>query len=178
MTVEYTQVPIGNEGVPAVEDQVTRQRVVVRGEHDQGATRSQAGQGRAHQRSGIEHVLHHIPHGDDVKELRVEAGILEAALPHFAVQAPGGQGGRVAGLEVMTMTPAIANQIRNNDVNRINDVIQTSRHLGMFRLDDHLLQLIQQGRVNPEDAMVHAQDPTALEDRIKSSGGAARSPTG
>ena len=77
-------------------------------------------------------------------------------------------GGRVAVLEVMTMTPAIANQIRSNDVNKINDVIQTSRHLGMFRLDDHLQQLVQDGRIEAADAVAFAQDPPALQERLVS----------
>ena len=34
--------------------------------------------------------------------------------------------GRVAGLEVMSMTPAIANLIRNSDIGRIQDVIQSA----------------------------------------------------
>ncbi|MBU1864768.1 MAG: PilT/PilU family type 4a pilus ATPase, partial [Actinobacteria bacterium] len=38
---------------------------------------------------------------------------------------------RVAGLELMSMTPAVANLIRNNEIARIQDVIQTSRDRGM-----------------------------------------------
>lgn len=71
-----------------------------------------------------------------------------------------------AALEVMLMTPAIANQIRSNDINRINDVIQTSRHLGMFRLDDHLHQLVTEGRIEKATALGFAQDPPALKARL------------
>jgi Tfp pilus assembly pilus retraction ATPase PilT len=45
-------------------------------------------------------------------------------------------------------------------------VIQTSRHLGMFRLDDHLHQLVQDGRIEASDAIVFAQDPPALQERL------------
>jgi twitching motility protein PilT len=75
--------------------------------------------------------------------------------------------GRVAALEVMVMTPAIANMIRTNDINRINDVIQTSLHLGMFRLDDHLLRLVASNRITAADALGFAGDPTALSQRLK-----------
>ena len=54
---------------------------------------------------------------------------------------------RVAGLEVMSMTPAVANLIRNNEIARIQDVIQTSRDRGMFSLDSHLQQLVKEGQV-------------------------------
>jgi twitching motility protein PilT len=131
----------------------------------------------------VSRIIDAFPGGEQ-EQIRVQlamslsAVISQVLLP--SIPSPGEEGieqsGRVAGLEVMTMTPAIANQIRNNDVNRINDVIQTSRHLGMFRLDDHLLQLIQQGRVHAEDAMVHAQDPAALAARVSGSG--SRNPAG
>lgn len=75
--------------------------------------------------------------------------------------------GVVAALEVMTMTPAIANQIRNNEINRINDVIQTSRHLGMIRLDDHLQQLVAAGRIERAAALAFAQDPASLGTRLQ-----------
>jgi len=73
---------------------------------------------------------------------------------------------RVAALEVMLMTPAIANMIRNNEINRINDVIQTSRHMGMFRLDDHLARLVEQKRITAADALGFAMDPAALSQRL------------
>ncbi|OFW67194.1 MAG: hypothetical protein A2Z12_03910 [Actinobacteria bacterium RBG_16_68_21] len=77
---------------------------------------------------------------------------------------------RVAALEVMLMTPAIANMIRTNDINRINDVIQTSRNLGMFRLDDHLAKLVEQKQISSADAIGYAVDPPALMRRLGQAG--------
>jgi len=94
------------------------------------------------------------------------AAVVSQVLVPSKQTSEGGGGGRVAALEVMTMTAAIANQIRTNDVNKINDVIQTSRHLGMFRLDDHLQQLVQDDRIEAADAIVFAQDPPALRERL------------
>jgi len=74
---------------------------------------------------------------------------------------------RVAALEFMVMTPAIANMVRTNEVNRINDVIQTSRHLGMFRLDEHLARLVEEGRIEPAVALGFAQDSAALSQRLR-----------
>ena len=72
----------------------------------------------------------------------------------------------VAALEIMTMTPAIANMIRNNDVNKINDAIQTGKHLGMFRLDDHLARLVEERRIDRGSALAFAQDAAELQQRI------------
>jgi len=83
-----------------------------------------------------------------------------------AIGAAGEASGRVAALEIMTMTPAIANMIRQNDVNRINDVMQTSRELGMIRLDDDLARLVKEKRISRESALAHAQDPVALATRL------------
>ena len=77
-----------------------------------------------------------------------------------------GYAGRVAAFEIMVMTPAIANLIRSNEINRINDVIQTSRHLGMIRLDDHLARLVEERRIDKSTAIAVAQDPQALQQRI------------
>jgi twitching motility protein PilT len=69
---------------------------------------------------------------------------------------------RVAGLELMSMTPAVANLIRNNEIARIQDVIQTSRDRGMFSLDSNLQHLVQQGRVDADVALAYSQDPPTL----------------
>jgi Tfp pilus assembly pilus retraction ATPase PilT len=80
--------------------------------------------------------------------------------------ADGSQPKRIAGLEVMISTPAIANQIRQNQIGQIRDVMQTSRALGMFTLEDHLYGLVQGGLVEPEQAIAHAQDPQGLTQRL------------
>src|SRR5947209_15951809 len=46
--------------------------------------------------------------------------------------------GVIAGYEMMVVTPAIQNLIRENKTYRIDSAIQTGRQHGMFLLDDHL----------------------------------------
>ncbi len=108
---------------------------------------------------------------DQQAQIRVQLAMsLAAVISQVLVPARGvddsASSGRVAALEVMVMTPAIANLIRNNEINRINDVIQTSRHLGMFRLDDHLIRLVEARRVDKATALAVAQDPQALQQRL------------
>jgi twitching motility protein PilT len=103
-------------------------------------------------------------------QIRVQLAMsLAAVISQVLVPAndgKGGQSGRAAALEIMVMTPAIANMIRSNDVNRINDVIQMSRDLGMVRLDDDLARLASERRVSREAALAHAQDPIVLATRL------------
>ena len=75
-------------------------------------------------------------------------------------------GGRVACYELLVVTPAIANLIRENKTFRINSAIQTGHKLGMQLLDDHLFKLWQEGKVTAEDALGKAQIADELQKRI------------
>lgn len=110
---------------------------------------------------------------DQQAQIRVQLAMsLTAVISQVLVPAApnddheGDRVGVVAALEVMTTTPAISNMIRVNDINRIDDVIQTSRHLGMFRLDDHLHTLTRAGKIEEAAALACAQDPAALRERL------------
>ena len=74
--------------------------------------------------------------------------------------------GRVAGFEIMLMTPAIGNLIRKNETNKIQSTLQTSRRMGMITLDDYLLDLVKRDVVSREVALDAAQDPKDLEARL------------
>ena len=54
-------------------------------------------------------------------------------------------GGRVAAYEMLVVTPAIANLIRENKTYRITSTIQTGQRLGMQLLDDHMFKLVEGG---------------------------------
>jgi twitching motility protein PilT len=75
-------------------------------------------------------------------------------------------GGRVAAYEMLVVTPAIANLIRENKTFRINSAIQTGAKLGMQLLDDHLFRLWRDGLVEKEEIMIKAAMPDDLAVRI------------
>jgi twitching motility protein PilT len=75
-------------------------------------------------------------------------------------------GGRVAAYEMLVVTSAIANLIRENKTFRINSAIQTGAKLGMQLLDDHLFQLWKEGKVLKEEAFVKANSLDELQKRI------------
>ena len=70
------------------------------------------------------------------------------------------------GFELMLNNPAIGNLIRKNETNKIQSTIQTSRRTGMVTLDDFLLDLVKQGRIEPRTALDFAQSPADLESRL------------
>jgi twitching motility protein PilT len=61
-------------------------------------------------------------------------------------------GGRVAALEVMIVTNAISNLIREGKVFQIPSTMQVSRGIGMQTLNDALLDLVKQKQIEPEEA--------------------------
>ena len=60
--------------------------------------------------------------------------------------------GRVAATEILIQTSAIANLIRSEKVHQIQNVIQTSRSLGMHTLEVSIQQLISNGIINYSEA--------------------------
>jgi len=76
------------------------------------------------------------------------------------------QGGRVAAYEMLVVTSAIANLIRENKTFRITSSIQTGHKLGMQLLDEHLFRLWKDGIVTKEDAIAKANLPDGLADQM------------
>lgn len=60
--------------------------------------------------------------------------------------------GRIAATEVLINLPSIANLIRNEKIEQINNVLQTSRAAGMHTLESSLNALTASGKIYPEHA--------------------------
>ncbi len=71
-------------------------------------------------------------------------------------------GGRVAAREILLVTPAIQNLIREGKTFQIPSVMQTGRKLGMVTLHDSLVELVEQGKVEPKEAWMRAIDKPAM----------------
>ena len=74
--------------------------------------------------------------------------------------------GRVAAYELLVVTPAISNLIREGKTFRINSSIQTGRKYGMQLLDDHLFQLWKDGLVDESEVITKSNLPDDLTHRI------------
>lgn len=60
--------------------------------------------------------------------------------------------GRLAVLEILVVTPATSNLIREGKTFQIPSVIQTGKKYGMQSLDDAILEAMQAKKISPEDA--------------------------
>jgi twitching motility protein PilT len=75
--------------------------------------------------------------------------------------------GLVAAYELLVVTPAISNLIRENKTYRINSSIQTGRKYGMQLLDDALFNLWKNGLVEEQDVMMKSNHPGELKVRLE-----------
>jgi len=60
--------------------------------------------------------------------------------------------GRVAAMEIMIATPSVKTMIRDDKTYQIPGYMQAGRKYGMQMLDDHIMELLQQGKVDPKHA--------------------------
>jgi twitching motility protein PilT len=72
-------------------------------------------------------------------------------------------GGRVAALEVLMVTPAVSNLIREGKTVQIQSMMQVGKAVGMQTLNESLAELVRAGVVEAGEAMAKAVDKAGLE---------------
>lgn len=75
-------------------------------------------------------------------------------------------GGMVPAFEIMSVTPAIRNMIRDNKVHQIDGVIYSSAKPEMISMDNSLLSLYQQGIISRDTALTYASNPEMLQKKL------------
>lgn len=91
----------------------------------------------------------------------IAAVISQVLLPRVDVA------GRVAVFEIMIMTPAIANLIRDNKTFRITSAIQTGTKFGMRTMDQSLVEMYNAGYISYEDAVSRSYDVSDIEKKLE-----------
>jgi len=79
-------------------------------------------------------------------------------------------GGRIAALEVLIVTSAVSNLIREGKTFQIPSIMQVGKAVGMMSLNDALMDLVTQKLVAPEEAYAKSVDKTGLEGLYKRAG--------
>ncbi len=74
--------------------------------------------------------------------------------------------GRIAVNEIMTASPALASMIRQGQVEKITSYIQAGRGEGMQLMDDAIYNLLQEGKITPQEAYLKAQDKSRFESAL------------
>jgi twitching motility protein PilT len=118
--------------------------------------------------STVDRIIDQFP-SDRQQQIRV---MLSESLKAVIAQTllPKKGGGRVAAFEILIVTPAISNLIREGKTYQIPSAMQTGKALGMVMLNDSLLDLVKKGIVEPRDAYLKAVDKIGFEALLQKNG--------
>jgi twitching motility protein PilT len=118
--------------------------------------------------STVDRIIDQFP-ADRQQQIRV---MLSESLKGVIAQTllPKKGGGRVAALEILIVTPAISNLIREGKTFQIPSAMQTGKNHGMIMLNDALFELVKNGTVEPKDAYIKAVDKTGFETMLQRGG--------
>jgi twitching motility protein PilT len=98
---------------------------------------------------------------DQQEQIRVLLGnTLECVVAQQLLPKLGG--GRIAAIEIMIATPAIRNLIREGKTHQMYSVIETGTQYGMQKMDRQLEDLVKNGYVSYEEALMRAIDKEAF----------------
>lgn len=100
------------------------------------------------------------PHQQDQVRAQL-AATLQGVVCQTLIKVASGKG-RVVATEVMLMTPAISNLIREGKTYQIPTALQAGRELGMFTMDQHLAELVDKGKITHAAAVEKAHDLEGL----------------
>lgn len=125
----------------------------------------------------IDRIIDIFPSGQQAQIRTMLSESLEGVVAQTLLPAKDGKG-RVAALEVLVGVPALRNLIRENKTAQILSVIQTGANHGMISLDQHLRELVMQGRLSRQDAAAYASNPSVFETPAATAGPATAAAPG
>jgi twitching motility protein PilT len=79
-------------------------------------------------------------------------------------------GGRVACLEILVVNHAVANLIREAKTFQISSIMQTGKGIGMQTQIDHMMELVKQKLVAPQEAINKAIDQSTMRTALERAG--------
>ena len=107
-------------------------------------------------------------------QIRVQlAMVLQGVVSQILLPRADGEG-RIAAREILVMTPAVSNLIREGKTHMIYGAIDTGAKYGMIPMDKALANLCREGLVKPEEAITRAHNQDSF--RMLAGLGAAKAP--
>jgi len=119
--------------------------------------------------STVDRIIDQFPADRQAQIRTMLASSLKGVLAQTLCKKVGGKG-RIAAMEVLFVTSAVSNLIREGKIFQIPSVIQTSKGQGMVLLNDALFKLVVDGKVAPEEAYVKAVDKSNFSALLKAKG--------
>lgn len=103
---------------------------------------------------------------DKQPQIRMQLSMtLRAVLSQQLVPRAGGQG-RAAACELMMLTPAIRNLIRDGKTPQMQSYLLSSAKEGSITMDNFLIRMAKEGVITPQTAVDACQDPQELREKL------------
>lgn len=109
----------------------------------------------------IERIVDSFPEEQQSQVVLQLSMVLEAVLSQRLIPAISGK--RVVATEIMVVTPAVRNNIREGKTFQIDNVIQTSGNLGMRLIENSLAELVNKNVIDRSSALEYAIRPSLLD---------------
>lgn len=95
----------------------------------------------------------------------MDQAVLQAVISQQLI--PSVDGTLIPVFEIMEVTPAIRNMIRENKVHQIDGLIYSSTGSGMMSMDQSLMQAYRDGKITKETAVLYALNAEMLSKRLR-----------
>jgi twitching motility protein PilT len=118
----------------------------------------------------IDRIINVFPSDQQEGVRGILGGVLKGVLAQQLLRRKGG--GRVAALEVMYGTPALASLIREGKTHQVAGLISQGKALGMIAMDDSLHSLVERDLIDPHAALEKALDKDEMRKWLKERGAA------
>jgi twitching motility protein PilT len=109
----------------------------------------------------VERIVDVFPAGQQNQVITQLANSLQAVIAQLLLTRADKRG-RVLATEVLIATNAVRTVIRENDLPKLQSVIQTGRKWGMHTMDDSLRRLYEGAQITYDAALSHARDPKMI----------------
>lgn len=105
----------------------------------------------------IDRIIDVFP-SNQQQQIRIQLSMqLQAVISQHLIPSP--VNGRAAAFEIMLVTNAVSNLIRDSKVHQLNSVIYSSDGKGMKSMDTSIFELYKSGLITKDNAIMHAMDP-------------------
>ena len=112
----------------------------------------------------IDRIVDAFPPNQQAQTRVQLAMVLQAVISQQLI--PTVDGGVVPAFEIMTVTPAIRNMIRESKIHQIDTVIASSAADGMITMDTSLLNLVKEGKIAPKNALTASVSPEIMAKKL------------
>jgi twitching motility protein PilT len=114
----------------------------------------------------IERIIDVFP-PEQQPQIRVQLSqVIEAIITQTLVHKV--KGGRAAVLEIMLGTPAVRHLIRDGKIHQLHSIMHSGSKEGMQMLDQELANLVADGVISQQDALINAEDVDQLKNMLVS----------